>query len=156
MFTLVRACQPRVSATGAASVEEHARAALIQSDKDHHLPTIYFHPIARGAWLALAAEFRSRSQAWVMSLRRDQISIRIGRGETIPLHFNYGQGHVWDMFELGVVFDDGQLVTALLDGLPARFDTTTNILLTMGDVTLEAAQAQLPKCGAPIGAAAGT
>jgi len=128
------------SLAAAVRMEELARSTLALSVKPHHLATFQRHPTARGAWEALANEFRSCGPARVMNLRRELHGIKMGRGESVVRYFNRGKSLAWELGALGVPIDDKQLVASLLLGLGGKFTMTATILTAQPDVTMEHAQ----------------
>lgn len=123
-----------------ACLEEQARSTLILSVKEHHHATFYDHSTARGACEALAGSFRSRSKARTMNQRLDLNGLRMERGESVTLYFSRGKSFVWELLGLEVVFEDNQLVTALLEELPACFKVTINSSINTGDLSIERAE----------------
>jgi len=128
------------SLAAAVRMEELARSTLALSFKPHFLATFLRHPMARGAWKALANEFRSRGPARVMNLRRELHGINMGLGDSVVWYFNRGKSLPWELGALGVPIDDKQLVASLLLGLGGTFTMTVTILTTQPGVTMELAQ----------------
>jgi len=124
------------SLAAAVRMEELARSTLALSVKPHHLAPFHRHPTTRGAWDALANEFRSRSVARVMNLRRELHGIKIGRGESVVRYFNRGKSLSWELGALGVPIDNKKLVASLLLGLRGKFTMTATILTAQPDVTM--------------------
>lgn len=126
-----------------AHAEEQARSLMVLNIKSRHMTTFRRHPTARGAWLALEKQFRSRGPARLNNLRREMAIMKQGRHEAVMDYFNRASDVAWELEALGGGMDESQVVSALLAGALPKYEVTVKLLLRVKDLDLDTAMEEL-------------
>jgi len=116
---------------------------IVLNVKPHYRSTFLRHATARGACEALEREFRSRGPAWMLNLRRELTTLKMGRIDSVVRYFNRGRALFWELEALVADVGDEQLVTALLVGLQGKYDLVATVLAVQPGITVEMAQEQM-------------
>lgn len=116
--------------------DEVAKAILHLNVQPIHHATFRVSVTARAVWMELQQNFQSRGMARAMEMRRQLASMRKTDKEGTTEYLNRGSMLRYEMRQLGQAPKEVDLVTALLSGLPAEYDTTVQLLEVMEVTTL--------------------
>ena len=115
--------------TTTAHPDDHKALALIGlAVEDQYLPTVGECTTAQAAWDALAAIYRSRSNARVLTLKRQLASMSLQAAEPLTKYISRAQALRDQLAAIGHAVNEADLVLAVLNGLPKQYETIITVI----------------------------
>jgi hypothetical protein len=96
--------------------------------EDQFLPTVGACATARAAWEALAAIYRSRSNACILILKRQLNSLSMQDTEPVTRYVSRAQALRDQLAAIGHPVDEADVVLAILNGLPDQYNTLVTLI----------------------------
>lgn len=115
--------------TGGLARDRQARAFIGLSVKDHHLATIAAHETAYAVWAALELQFKAKTTARKLQLRKELGELKMRDAEKLGEYVARTKMLYGDLTSAGHKLDETDVVLSLLAGLPPNYKTITDILV---------------------------
>lgn len=109
--------------------------ALIRMNLAEHMLSVIAHcNTARVAWTALENNFRAKSTARLVQLKRELSSLNKAKGETLDQYFDRARTLRAELVLVGATVEENDIVASVLNGLPKSYDTIVRMLTATVDV----------------------
>jgi transposase InsO family protein len=133
------ATDPSIEQAANPGASQKALSLIKLNLEPHMLSLVARCQTARQAWNALENNFRAKSAARLVQLKRELASLSKSKAETLDQYFDRARTLRAELELVGATVEDNDIVAAVLNGLPKSYDTIVRMLTASVDVlTLDA------------------
>ena len=104
---------------------------------DHLLREVDEADSARELWDKLERTFASKSKARLLQLKQELMNLRLDKTEAIQQYIGRAKGLMSDLKAIGSSVEESEVALNVLQGLPAGYKVTVEVLSLADDLTLD-------------------